>query len=142
VILSITHLLPSKQTQLSENMKKLTTIITILASMLIFTACNKPTDNQPPIQIEQPKRETVASNVLTAKVGDFIFDEDGRKYIKITNAGEKNSQGIYREEIWERVEPLDKKHWYAPSLSSVVWTNQPVRFNSLFRMEGEDYPVF
>lgn len=114
----------------------------VLTSLLVFTACDKPNNNGTVPIVEQAKQETVVSNVLVAKVGDFVFDEEGRKYVKITNAGEKNEQGIYRAEVWERIEPLDKKRWYTPALGSFVWTNQPIRFNSLFRIEGEDYPAF
>ena len=111
--------------------------------MLFLTACdgNKPNTNNN-VGIEQPKHGLLVSNVLTARVGDFVFDEAGRKYVKITDTGITNEEGIYKADVWERVDPLDKKRWYTPTLTSFVWTNQPVRFNSLFRMEGEDYPVF
>lgn len=118
------------------------TVIMVLASLLVFTACDKPNaNNNTSVQVEQTKG-TVVSNVLAAKIGDFVFDEEGRKYVKITNVGEKNAEGIYKSEVWERIDPIDKKRWYTPALNSLVWTNQPVRFNSLFRMEGEEYPVF
>lgn len=120
-------------------MKKLTTILTL--TLLFLTACDNKKPNVNAVS-EQSKQGLLVSNIFSAKVGDFIFDEEGRKYVKITNADEINKNGIYTAEIWERVDPLDKKRWYTPTLNSFVWTNQPVRFNSIFRMEGEDYPVF
>jgi hypothetical protein len=124
-------------------MKKLVIVLAIFTSMLFLTACdgNKPNTNNN-VGIEQPKHGLLVSNVLTARVGDFVFDEAGRKYVKITDTGITNEEGIYKADVWERVDPLDKNRWYTPTLTSFVWTNQPVRFNSLFRMEGEDYPVF
>lgn len=115
----------------------------VLVSLLIFTACDKPnTNNNGSVSVEQPKRGVVVTSVLVAQVGDFIFDESGRKYVKITNAGNTNAEGVSISEVWERIDPLDKKRWYVPSLGSFVWTNQPIVFNSLFRIEGEDYPAF
>lgn len=127
-----------------KTISKIMMVTMVLVSLLIFTACDKPnTNNNGSVPIvEQPKQGSVVSNILNARVGDFVFDEEGRKYVKITDSDKTNDQGIYRTEVWERIEPLDKKRWYTPALNSFVWTNQPVRFNSLFRMEGEDYPVF
>ena len=123
-------------------MKKLMMVAMILTSMLFFTACNKPNSDTNTVQTEHVNNGILAKNILVAKVGDYIVDEQSRKYKKITNSDKVNNNGIFTTEVWERIEPLDKKHWYVPSLGSLVWTNQPVIFNSLFRMEGEDYPSF
>lgn len=84
--------------------------------------------------------ELVVSNILQAKVGDFIYDAEGRKYQKRTDA--VKSTDISVAEVWERVEPLVTNRWYTPSLGSVIFTNEPPSFNSLFRMEGENEPYF
>lgn len=116
----------------------------VLASVLFFTACDKPKlniDNNT-VHIEQANEGVLVQNILVAKVGDYILDEQGRKYKKVTNSNKTSTDGVFTTEVWERVEPLDKKHWYSPALGSFVWTNQSVIFNSLFRMEGEDFPAF
>jgi hypothetical protein len=113
----------------------------VLASVLLFTACDKPNVDNNTVVIEQTNEGVLVQSILVAKVGDYILDEQGRKYKKITNSNKIN-EDVFTTEVWERVDPLDKKRWYAPSLGSFVWTNQPVIFNSLFRMEGEDYPTF
>ena len=82
----------------------------------------------------------VVSNVLQAKVGDYIFDIAGRKYKKRTDAVISDAWG--NADIWERVEPLVTDKWYTPTLGSTIFTNDPPSFNSLFRMEGESEPFF
>lgn len=120
-------------------MKKLMIAIIGLTVGMFFTACNNHTANNDTVQL---KTGTVVSNVMLANIGDYVLDDQGRKYKKITNSGETNVSGISKTEVWERVDPFDKTRWYTPTLGSYVWTNQPISFNSLFRMEGEDYPAF
>ena len=102
--------------------------------------CNKtpPADG---LTVEVSTVSFTVSNVLQAKVGDYIYDGLGKKYKKITNE-ELLLSGISKSEIWERVEPLENTKWYMPSLTSKIYTNEPPTFNSLYRMEGEEIPYF
>ncbi len=116
---------------------KTTLISILLATMCFLVACSKPTKTSTAVQTN-----VVVSDVLKAKIGDFVFDEQGRKYKKITNEALDVSTGISKIDIWERIEPLDKPRWYTPTLVSKTFLDKPISFNSLYRLPGEDVPVF
>lgn len=126
-------------------MKKLSSYFYVVVVSFLLIACSK----SPPIPTtttaspERVKIEgIVVQNVLQARIGDFIFDAENKKYQKRTD--EKLENGIGRIDVWERVNPLEKTKWYTPSLSSRIFTNEPPSFNSLFRLELEekDDPLF
>lgn len=106
-------------------------------SLCIVIGCKKSNTN---IQ-KNSQHGIVVSNVLQAKVGDYVIDGFGKKYRKVTDERTLGS-GISNVEVWERYEPLDTNHWYTPTITSKIYTNDPPGFNSLFRMEGENTPFF
>lgn len=120
-----------------------TNIFICLLIGLLFSGCKKesetvPSQNLPVVNQSIPDGKLV-SNVVDAKIGDFVIDLTGKKYKKITN--EKiNSDGIKTSDVWERVG--DKRSWYTPTLSSKMDKNSSPMFNSLFRNSGEQYPTF
>lgn len=114
-------------------------ILAILVSCVFLFGCKK---SEP---IENPEKPpvtsgVVVSNVLKAKVGDFIYDSAGRKYKKRTDVVKGDDWD--RADVWERVDPLVTNRWYTPSLGSTMFTNDPPSFNTLFRMEDENEPFF
>lgn len=115
-----------------------------LALVVILCAvfgCGRPDPvkypEKPPVAVVS---NVVVSNVLQAKIGDFIYDGEGRKYQKRTDVVKLDGASL--ADVWERVDPLVTNKWYTPTLGSTIFTNDPPSFNTLFRMEGETEPYF
>lgn len=128
--------------RLNMNLKKIITLL-VLLPLSVLPSCGKKETPKTDVATTSVKivDGKVVSDIKLAKVGDFIFDGEGRKYKKITD--EKTvSDNITQTDIWERVEPLDKKHWYTPTLGSELFAGSPPLFSSLFRLDDEEYPIF
>jgi len=61
-----------------------------------------------------------------------VTDVRGQKY-RFVSPEMANADGTVTVELWEKIEPLDTKRWYTPSLGSKLDTNNPPIFNSLMR---------
>ncbi len=105
---------------------------------ILFIGCEK----NPIAPLTETKVSIKASSVVHAKIGDYVFDDQGRKYKKVTNESFDATTGIGKTDIWERVEPMDVTRWYTPSLGSKTFLDRPATFNSLYRLPGEDTPTF
>lgn len=116
-------------------MKKIFLILCLTS--LIVGGCKPPVEELP----QQPIRGSgnLASNVVNAKVGDWIVDLTGKKYIKITDEVIK-PDGVSVADVWERIG--NKKSWYTPTLRSKIDKSDIPMFNSLSRNPGEEYPTF
>lgn len=112
-------------------------ILAIIIACVFLIGCEK---SKPIKNPDKPTSGIVVSNVLQAKVGDYIYDVAGCKYKKRTDA--VKTEAWEKTAVWERVEPLVTNRWYVPTLSSTMFTNDPPSFTTLFRMEGEDEPFF
>ncbi len=111
--------------------------LAIIISLCIVVGCKKSNTDT----YEKTPHGVVVSNVLQAKIGDSVYDGFGKKYRKVTEERVLGS-GISNVEVWERYEPLDTNHWYTPTLTSKIYTNDAPGFNSLFRIDGESSPFF
>ena len=119
-----------------------TNILICLIVSLTVCSCDKTpntTDQKPTSLVSIPSEGQVASNVVDAKIGDFIVDLTGKKYRKVTDEIVKPN-GVTVVDVWERVG--DKQSWYTPTLSSKMDKNSTPMFNSLSRNPGEEYPTF
>jgi hypothetical protein len=119
-------------------MERMLALLIVLGTLF---GCNKPSTNPSDLVAPSITTGAVVKNVLQARVGDYIYDGLGKRYKKLTYEVELPT-GISKVEVWEREIPFDTKHWYTPTLTSRIFTNDPPSFNSLFRMEGEDTPFF
>lgn len=61
-----------------------------------------------------------------------VVDIHGYKY-RLVSSEKVISDTISQVEIWERVNPLDTNHWYTPTASSRLNTNQVMMFQTLMR---------
>lgn len=96
---------------------------------MCLTSCfNKTKDDGATVQ-----PNSIAVNVVDAKIGQTIKDSFNYEYKKLTNEYIVNGKGTM--DIWERINPPEKRYWYTPTLTSKVYTNQVPSFNSIFRFE-------
>lgn len=120
-----------------------TTLLTVclLITPILFIGCDKKQETSIS-NTSEIKIGNKASNVVNAKIGDYILDEQGRKYKKITDEAFNVVTGIGTADIWERIDPLDTTRWYTPTLTSKTFHDSPTSFNSLYRLPGENVPTF
>ena len=94
-------------------MKSIIVIIAIMASL--FVGC------KPSI----PQNGMIIESIIV------VTDASGYRYQLVEP--EKMVDGMTMVALWERIEPLDTKKWYTPTLASKFDTNRPPTFNSLMR---------